>query len=81
MEIVYAVQDDKKIVIPDLIRYPLRVLHHRHSVLDTESPTLGCGSSPSPDWGRLGGGVSRKGLTPLVPSQFVQLCDSESSSE
>ena len=26
-------------VTPDLIRYPLLVQHHRHSVLDTESPT------------------------------------------
>ena len=32
----------------------------RHSVLDTESPTLGWDYAPSPDWGRLGWGEKRK---------------------
>ena len=34
---------------------------NRHSVLDTESPALGWDWAPSPDWGRMGWGVSRKG--------------------
>ena len=46
--------------------FPARDLFCRHSVLDTESSALGWGSSPSPDWGRLGWGVSRKGFNHIV---------------
>ena len=39
---------------------------NRHSVLDTEFPALGWDWAPSPDWGRSGWGVSRKGVAFVV---------------
>ena len=50
----------------ELTRSPLQILTMRHTGLDPVSHTLGWDYAPSPDWGRPGWGVPRKGIFLVV---------------